>query len=478
MAYQMLQQWTDKRMAMNWALIRKNLIEKKPVLKHWLHPNQYEVYDDVIINKQSEVGIYGARKIGKSFQLETVGFEQCLTHPGFKVIHVFQTKTTARDTAFDIWQQMLKAVPPEMRPKILKSEGILVFPNGSTIKLFGADPDSLANNRSGRADLLILDEICFWDANSFEEAYKGIFLPMLSASKFRQVMYATTVATNPKHPSLQMIMPRLMALGMWKVITIFKSPFYSEQFYKETVEQYGGADNPKFRQEYLCELIIDDSLRIINNFADRHIEACQTPTMVYGNHLDHKGGVTVDTADGGEDYDLTGMLSWRFDHDRKVLCITNEWIGRQLDYQDLVNQINKLQDELRYVSKPDLVIDCFTAMGRELKKNHYIDFRYAASYKTKVEDQVVNVNTLFLTNRIVIDPKCVKLIEQLKYGMWKQTAERRVFSRTEEFGHLDLLSCLCYIVRQVDFTGRNVKTELSLHNFDDCEKPEVYSAWR
>ena len=50
MAYQMLQQWTDKRMAMNWALIRKNLIEKKPVLKHWLHPNQYEVYDDVIIN--------------------------------------------------------------------------------------------------------------------------------------------------------------------------------------------------------------------------------------------------------------------------------------------------------------------------------------------------------------------------------------------------------------------------------------------
>lgn len=463
--------WSFAKLEANHELIRRNLRDKKPLFRHIVPPSVFEMYDGVIDLNNREFGVYGARKVTKTFTSTLGLFDIALRIPGFRWIHAFPSLTTGRETCFDIWWQIYPLLPPELRPRIFKSYNLLVLPNKSIIKVMGADPDSLNNRRSGRADGLLMDEICFWDSDAFDNAVNGIFIPMTSASKYRLNRFATTVADDPNHPSLTTVLPRLEAIGKWLVFDIYKSPFYTEEFRQEKIKECGGETSLQYRREYLCELIADEIKKIILNFDEkRHVVECFDPQpFITGDQFNRDGGIIVDSAGDGVNSDLMGMIGWRYDHDRDKVCIIAEWLGKKVDLEQMYREMSIILEQIKQVKVKREVIDCFNEIAIEIRKSGR-SFTTASGYKTEVTKQTMAVDTSFYLNKIEIDPRCVKLINQIKKGLWKITENKKTFSKTRELGHLDLLSCLCYLQRVVRWGQVPVdKLEWDLCGTSDCE---------
>jgi hypothetical protein len=49
---------------------------------------------------------------------------------------------------------------------------------------------------------------------------------------------------------------------------------------------------------------------------------------------------------------------------------------------------------------------------------------------------------------ILINPRCVNLINQIKYATWDK--QRAKFSRSSEGGHWDLIAALIYLCKHID----------------------------
>ncbi len=72
---------------------------------------------------------------------------------------------------------------------------------------------------------------------------------------------------------------------------------------------------------------------------------------------------------------------------------------------------------------------------------------FVPTAKDELEAAVVNVRRWVRQGKIAIHPRCVKLIAQMKAGVWN--AHRTEFAEQPGGGHYDLLAALVYLVRNV-----------------------------
>jgi hypothetical protein len=71
-----------------------------------------------------------------------------------------------------------------------------------------------------------------------------------------------------------------------------------------------------------------------------------------------------------------------------------------------------------------------------------------ATKKDKKEAQVNNTNIMMMREEIVIDPRCVNLDKQCRYGVWNKT--RTSYERTAALSHCDAIDALVYLVRNIN----------------------------
>ena len=432
-----LSKMTEKQRKASSALIRRGN------LKHLLHERQQQLYD--LVHSNAEAMIYSSRKVGKSYAMVVLGIEHCLRSPNQIVKHVFPTLTLAKEVVSELMGKILPFLPEDLQPRAYRgARPHWVFPNGSIYHINGADPSAATGLRGPRSDLFLLDEICFWDKGSFSDTLFGAIIPQQTTVPVK-IVYASTPPEDTSHPSLDIVIQKMLSLKTLVKFTIYDSPLMTQEKIAELESLYANKPN-QWKREYLAELVSNDDRRVCPEFLRSAHVVEYLPTdrdpQVYDDVIKYKGFTVADYGI----VDNAGIIGCWYDHLNNKMVVEYEHAEKAMG----LRRFKEILDEFEYkmldwCSEVDYCIDVFEQAGFELRSEYMLSFRRPS--KGKIEDQVGVLRNALANERIVINPRCSELILQLEQGLWKDTDKVKDFERTEQFGHLDLVAALVYAVK-------------------------------
>jgi hypothetical protein len=432
-----LSKMTDKQRRASYALIRRGS------LRHLLHTKQQMLYD--LVHTNPEAMIYSSRKVGKSYAMVVLGIEHCLRHPNNIVKHVFPTLTLAKEVVSELMGKIIPFLPEDLQPRAYRgARPYWQFPNGSVFLINGADPSAVTGLRGPRCDMFLLDEVCFFDKGSFTDTLFGAIIPQQTTVPIK-IIYASTPPEDTSHPSLDIVLTKMLKNNTLIKFTIYDSPIMTPEKIRELEKMY--ADKPnQWRREYLAELVANDDRRVCPEFSRADHVSDYLPLdrdpQVYEQELKYAGMIVADYGI----VDQAGILGGWYDHLENRLVIDFEHAEKAMGLRRFKEVLDGMEEDLQNWCEPvDYCIDVFEQAGFELRNEYMMIFRKPT--KSKLEDQVGVLRNAMANDRIVINPRCTKLILQLEQGLWKETEKVKDFERTEEFGHLDLVAALTYMVK-------------------------------
>lgn len=446
-----LRNMTEKQRRASHALIRRG------VYSHLMTPDQRDFFSMVDESSESTFFWLAARKSGKSYSiflyiLQFIAKYRNLGRP-IVVRWIFPSIKLAKDVVPALWKELKNSIPEDMWPRYNKSEGKFIFPWGAEICLGGGLPENQDNNRGPYMSLLVLDECAFFDGPTFTSFINGVLKPQATMySDIVKYLYITTPPDTLDHPAFTEVLASCNGKSTSKVSTIYDNMFLTEAAIAKIAEDLGGVDSEAFRREYMCELIAKSDRRVCPEFK-RDIHVAETEPLERdphtGEYPKYAGFVSVDY--GIKDF--CGILCAYYDHIENQLVITHEHLEKAMGLRKLNNTLISFQDDMQpYCETIDVTVDAFEQSAFELRHEYMLTFRRPT--KAKVEDQIGLVRNAFVNGRIVVDPRCKNLIAQLELGMWKKTEKVGDFERSEEFGHLDLIAALCYLVKSTPWGRR------------------------
>lgn len=445
--------WTEKQWLQHWELVKRNKF------CHLLHAKQKEVIDFIKNNNHiTDIAIYSTRKFGKSMMLCIYGIEHCLQNPDAVVRHVLPTLKGSKDVVVPIMDELMPFIPREMQPTYYASTGTYKFKNGASYILCGGHRDSLDGARGPRCTLLLADEVAFFDAKSYDFAMNSVFRPQMTLVKNPKIVYATTPPISVDHPFITETMPYIKANGALFHYTIWDSPLISKERIEEIKNRLGENSN-SWRREYMAELIADDSARVVPEFNEaKHVTNEYPPNEdIFGKRTSYTGYQVADYGVGKEDF--TGILAAVFDHNAQQVVVT----GERLMYRPVINEFVNAwrEDRETYLNACYVVkgtIDAFESLRHSLRVQEGLDFLNPR--KGKITDNVAFLRNCFENDKIRIHESCKNLITQLNSGVWDD--KHKEFDRSETLGHLDLIACLVYLIKAVDFKFRPEQKRINL----------------
>jgi len=432
-----LSKMTDVQRRASSALIRRGS------LRHLLHDKQKMLYD--MVQKNPEAMIYSSRKVGKSYAMVIIGIEHCLRHPNQIVKHVFPTLTLAKEVVSELMGKIVPFLPEDLQPRAYRgARPHWVFPNGSVYHINGADPGAVTGLRGPRSDMFLLDEVCFFDKGSFADTLFGAIIPQQTTVPIK-IIYASTPPEDTTHPSLDIVLSKMLRNQTLVKFTIYDSPIMTPEKIKELELMY--ADKPnQWRREYLAELVANDDRRVCPEFSrDSHVTdylPLDRDPQIYEQDLRYSGLIVADYGI----VDQAGILGGWYDHLENKLVVDFEHAEKAMGLRGFKEVLDEMQEKLEDWCEPvDYCIDIFEQAGFELRNEYMMTFRRPT--KSKLEDQVGVLRNAIANDRVVVNPRCKNLILQLEQGLWKETEKVKDFERTEQFGHLDLIAALTYMVK-------------------------------
>lgn len=420
-----------------------NALIRRGNLRHLLHEKQQQLYD--LTQSNSEAMIYSSRKVGKSYAMVVLGIEHCLRKPDQIVKHVFPTLTLAKEVVSELMGKILPFLPEDLQPRAYRgARPHWVFPNGSVYHINGADPSAANGLRGPRSDLFLLDEICFWDKGSFSDTLFGAIIPQQTTVPVR-IVYASTPPEDTSHPSLDIVIQKMIKIKTLVKFTIYDSPLMTPEKIKELENLYANKPN-QWKREYLAELVANDDRRVCPEFSNEHHVMEYLPLdrdpQVYDGKVEYAGFVVADYGI----VDNAGILACWYDHIDNKMVVDFEHTEKAMGLRKFKEVLDTFEESvLDWCCSVDYCIDVFEQAGFELRSEYMLSFRRPS--KGKIEDQVGVLRNALANNRIVINPRCKQLILQLEQGLWKDTDKVKDFERSDQHGHLDLIAALVYAVK-------------------------------
>ena len=456
MTWEPCTEWdADKLMKSN------SLMRRTKSMKHLLNPKQREFYSLWEDGVHNHIGLYCARKSGKSLTALAMAYEFCWNNPGKIVRYICPELKQAREVVLPIADELKMFVPEDMRPEVKKADLKLVFPNGATICLGGAKKDNADSNRGPICHLLIRDEIASWaSGEDYKYINKGVLYPQLTTTRGK-IIDLTTPPANIAHDWIRGDFEKLSAKNALVCFDIDDNPLLDADQIEEIIERYGGRDDPEFQREYKLALISNQNIRVIPEWPLKHDEQSEfvfSGTPQRDGHEDKLirelyGYMAADL--GVVDY--TFILSSLYSPVDNCLFVTAESYERGGGFQNFKNSYTELYQKILADSEigwePSSVIDCFEQARMALRKDFNLSFKRPT--KRKLEDNVGYLRALIKAGKIKISEDCPMLRAQLRLGTWKNIeATNKDFSRTAELGHLDGIATLVYLARSIPW-GRS-----------------------
>lgn len=412
-----------------------------------LDSNQVQLRQSYLAATTKNVVWACARRLGKSYTLCVIGIEKCLQQKNAKVKYLAPTQKMVRTIIRPLMRQLTADAPDHLRPKENKAEGIWYFPStGSQIQIVGCDGGNAESARGSDSDLCIVDEAGFVD--DLEYIVKSILNPTMLLTKGKTIL----ASTPPKSPTHEFVvfMSQAKQDGSFIKKTIYDNPRISpDDIRKVAEEDCGGVDTIAFRREYLAEVVVDDDSAIIPEFKkeirDEIVREWKRPAF-YDCYTAMDLGIN----------DLTVILFAYYDFKAGKLIVEDEYVvnGKSCTTANLAQNVvakekrNFADPFTGEIPRPTRVSDNNLQVINDLQVTYGINF--SPTEKREAEVALNNVRVLIASKRIIINPRCITLINHLEAGVWNK--QKTSFARSGlKFGHFDAIDSLKYLVRNVDF---------------------------
>lgn len=424
----------------------RELLWQRGDLSFKIRDYQRPLYDAVSKQTRDEIVLNCARRFGKSFILCLHALETAI-----KCKNKFPRIKLATSTAKNLEEFILPAFriiledcPEDIWPGwsegYMRSKKKFVgLPNGAEIQLIGIDRDPDAG-RGAYCDAYIIDEAGYVDNLAY--IFSSVASPMKRNRPGAKIILSSTPPSEPNHP-FQDFCDRAQGKDNYVKLTILdnESIDADELAYIRDVECLSYSD---FLREYMCEFVVDENLAIIPEMTEDLIQEYERPE--YYSYLDK-----YESMDLGVKIDLTALLFAYYDYPNKRLVIEGEAEinGPDMTTNKLISLVNETE-KLLWGQNPKIYKRISDNDNQLLLQDlhHLHNLYFMPTGKDSLHAMVNQVRVLIKNKRIVIHPRCEKLIGCLKYGIWNK--KRKQFGRSHTYGHYDHLAALIYLVRNID----------------------------
>lgn len=351
-------------------------------------------------------------------------------------------------------REILEDCPDDLRPEYKENDKIYLFPNGSEIQMAGTDNQNYDSIRGGTSVLWIVDEAGF--CNDLETVVRSVLSPTTLITKGRGILASTPDPDAPEHEFVKEFVEPAQLLGKLHKYTIYDNPLIDEQERNNIIATYpGGIKNPKFRAEFLCEIVRNYENTVIPEFDDATEKIIVTDQYKRPPFFDTYRAMDI----GGKDF--TAVLFAYYDFVKNAVVIEDEFILREKQNSEkikkgIIEKTEKLWDE-----KP--VYLNFADNNNIILLNDLMDkgINFLPTKKDNKEAAINEVRIKVMNHQLIIHPRCKTLIYHLKYATWARKTEKAIsasgykaFARSADGGHFDSLDALIYLIRNVVY-GKN-----------------------
>lgn len=428
------------------------------------------------------------RQRGKSLGAFSVIDTTARKWTGSTIRYCALTIDTAQSILGDAMKAYLLTCPEELQPR---QDGYdWIYPNpggpkgsdGSILVVMGTDAQTFRRGRGkSKVTLDVRDEYCFYqDLDAVERALNpGLQVPGPNGLTGRTLRISTP-AESEAHPSKILVDAAKAAGNYEQVETLYDNPrvdpeaIIAKEMARTGLSRQALLESSAWLREYMGIWVIETARAACPAWTDDIDAKCRRewprPTHFHAYTGHDWGGVTGDPHAG-----LFGYLDFK----ASKLIIEHEHEKRGIDTQQLAAEWKALETEawgerawdgtlagagffeqftkpLPDFLKPALAktmpaqpfLRVCDSNFQQLQKDMISLHGYALLPTAKDDKhlQVDNLNALMRQEKIIIHPRCVRLLEQVRTGLWNKT--RTEWLRTVK-DHLDLLDCLVYIARNV-----------------------------
>ena len=445
-------------------------------LTYKLDSTQREMYDQIKTMDDKIVVLACSRGLGKSYFLLTMAIEQCLRQPNSIVKYLAPTIKDLKNIVLPNFKLIVEDCPKDLMPTYNKTDGKIIFPNGSEIQLAGTENGNAEKVRGISADLCLVDEAGFCD--ELDYIVKSILFPAItrgSSTKGKKVILASTpsktndhdfIAYMKDHEFKGKLIKRTIYQNARLLETAINEGFKTVEDYVENIiaSQYvEGTNATAFKREYLVEMRTEEKDAVVPEFTEeKKLEIVKTweKPQFYDGYLSMDIGFS----------DLTAVLFAYYDFVAAKIIITDELIlsGDKMLTDNLASQIDMKEQE-NFKSKIGLKQEPYLRVAdnnnpillQDLTVKHKLNF--VPTKKDDFDASLNNMRILIKSGKIIIDPKCTTLIKHLTGATWNK--QRNNFVRSPDNGHYDAVSALIYLCRNINFTKNPFPAEGFQSNF-------------
>lgn len=453
----------------NWEYVKKQREQANARKKLWakgilswkLDSSQMDLYRDYKSPKIKEHYWCLSRQTGKSWTVCTVASEDAIQKPGIRMAYI----APQLSDAFDITEQTFDQIyedNQELKPKYNSKLNRWEWANGSYLKIAGTDNKNYNKIRGRKFDRIFLDEFCFMD--DFRKVLFSCVYPTTTSVPDYKVIFISTPPETPDHES-NMILDDAEERGVLIAKTIYDCPRFSPEYIEENiVKRYrplGGTKSVDFRREYMVERIPDINKLVLpevnQELIQKIVADVQRPEFFKINEA-FDWGVLDNNA---------GLFAY-IDYEKQVIVIEDELFenGVHFTTKDIAGMIREKEMKL-WGHNGHIIQRCcdnnLQIINDMCSLYHLTMF---ATQKHEKSAAIQQVRQLLANGQIIINPRCVNLIEQIQSATWVNS-KKKDFARRNGH-HYDLVASLIYLIRNanlqinpfpVDYSTRGLKRD-------------------
>lgn len=409
---------------------------KRGTLIYKLKPIQKELYQAWLESKtrSRKFACVGTRRGGKS----TVGFmiclEEAIKNPHTNILFVVPVLKNIERYVSEIANNILSDCPADLRPEYLPMKGLYTFKNGSQIFCVGSSNQSYENLRGARINLAVIDEA--QRNEELEIIIDEVVMPSLMDSDGRMMIYGTR-PRQPNHPFIIRYVKDAKDNKSFFTFDIYQCWYPPEriaEFKKEVSKE-------AWEREFECKDTADKKFSVVPNFKNAYIQ--RVPDPQYFPSL-----VAYTAMDIGGSLDNTHIPFAYFDSVTKKLIVKSEavWAAQESRVDKIAKAVK--QNERMLPKKIRRVCDTNNfILVKELQEKHKLSFEPVQKGPGSLEAMLEILNIWIENEKILIDPSCKILINELRFGSWNR-ARTDLDRRTGS--HCDGILALAYMLSVVN----------------------------
>lgn len=423
----------------------RNILWKKGILKYKLTDLQKKIYEQFYDGEDNITTMLIARQTGKSYLLSLLATETCLRKPDAVVKFVTPKLKMVKNILNKNMKVILKDCPPHLRPEWIENEKVWRFPNGSEIQAAGSDNQNYDNIRGGTCDLWIVDEAGF--CNDLEEVVFSVLIPTTTMTKGRGLLSSTPDPKQPEHDFIKLFVEPADIAGRLFKYTIHDNTRLSAAEKQEIINRYpDGENNPRFRAEYLCEIIRDSDSMVLGEFDDLAASEIVRDNFLIPKFFDYYLSMDI----GGKDWTVVLLAYYDFIN-AQVVVLDEVVIKNKPNTKRIAKEVKDFMQE-HFGEKPPYLMfadNNNVILLNDLQLDHGLNF--IPTRKDNKEAAINKVKLKILDRDIIIHPRCKTLIGHMKNATWNPNTKRgyREFSKSADNGHYDAVDALIYLVRNI-----------------------------